>query len=67
VLVTLAPTAARYEDMTMNEYKTIRSIADIDEYIGGTDVVAFDFETSPLMKVSPKWFYVYEKGGQVFL
>ena len=31
----------------MNDYKTIRSITDIDEYIGGADVVAFDFETSP--------------------
>ncbi len=25
-----------------------------------------EIPTSPLMKVSPKWFYVYEKGGQVF-
>ena len=31
----------------MNDYKTIREIADIDEYIGNADVIAFDFETSP--------------------
>ena len=31
----------------MNDYKTIREIADIEEYIGNADVIAFDFETSP--------------------
>jgi DNA polymerase-1 len=31
----------------MNDYKTIRSIADIENYIGSAGVVSFDFETSP--------------------
>ena len=30
----------------MEDYKTIRSISEIDEYLGSSDVVAFDFETS---------------------
>ena len=30
----------------MNDYKTIREIADIEKYIGNADVIAFDFETS---------------------
>lgn len=30
----------------MNDYKTVREIADIEQYIGGAKVVAFDFETS---------------------
>ena len=34
----------------MNDYKTIRSIADIEKYIGGACVVSFDFETSPMDK-----------------
>lgn len=32
----------------MNDYKTIREIADIEKYIGNADVIAFDFETSPM-------------------
>lgn len=32
----------------MDDYKTVRAIADIDKYLGGADVVAFDFETSPM-------------------
>lgn len=32
----------------MNDYKTIRSIAEIEEYIGSAGVVSFDFETSPI-------------------
>ena len=34
----------------MNDYKTIRSIAEIEEYIGSAGVVSFDFETSPTEK-----------------
>ena len=30
----------------MEDYKTIRSIGEIDEYLGSSSVVAFDFETS---------------------
>ena len=30
----------------MQDYKTIRSVAEIEEYIGKATVVAFDFETS---------------------
>ena len=31
----------------MQDYKTIRTIADIEDYIGSADAIAFDFETSP--------------------
>ena len=34
--------------MQMQDYKTIRDLADIENYIGAADVIAFDFETSPL-------------------
>lgn len=34
----------------MNDYKTIRNIAEIEEYIGSAGVVSFDFETSPTEK-----------------
>ena len=34
----------------MNDYKTIRKIAEIEEYIGSAGVVSFDFETSPTEK-----------------
>ena len=34
----------------MNDYKTIRDIAEIEEYIGSAGVVSFDFETSPTEK-----------------
>ena len=30
----------------MEDYKTIRSISEIDDYLGSSNVVAFDFETS---------------------
>ena len=30
----------------MQDYKTIRSIAEIEKYIGDAKVVSFDFETS---------------------
>ena len=30
----------------MQEYKTIRSVADIDAYIGNAGIVSFDFETA---------------------
>ena len=30
------------------DYRTVRSIADIADYLGDAEVVAFDFETSPL-------------------
>ena len=30
----------------MQDYKTIRCVAEIDAYIGDADVLAFDFETS---------------------
>ena len=30
----------------MQDYKTIRSIAEIDAYIGNAEIVAFDFETA---------------------
>ncbi len=33
--------------MQNQDYLTVRTIADIENYIGGADVVAFDFETSP--------------------
>ena len=31
----------------MQEYKTVRTVAEIEEYIGNAEVVAFDFETAP--------------------
>ena len=34
----------------MNDYKMIRNIAEIEEYIGSAGVVSFDFETSPTEK-----------------
>ena len=30
----------------MQDYKTIRSVADIDAYIGNAGIVSFDFETA---------------------
>ena len=30
----------------MQDYKTIRSVAEIDEYIGNAEILAFDFETA---------------------
>ena len=30
----------------MQDYKTIRSISEIDEYIGNATILAFDFETA---------------------
>lgn len=34
--------------MEKQDYRTVRSIADIADYLGDAEVVAFDFETSPL-------------------
>lgn len=34
--------------MQNQDYKTVREIADIEQYIGNADVIAFDFETSPI-------------------
>ena len=31
----------------MQEYKTVRTVAEIEEYIGDAEVIAFDFETAP--------------------
>lgn len=31
----------------MQDYKTVRTVAEIEEYIGNAEVVAFDFETAP--------------------
>lgn len=36
----------------MNDYKTIRNIAEIEEYIGSAGVVSFDFETSPTENIA---------------
>ena len=33
--------------MQKQDYKTVRDIADIAAYLGGADVISFDFETSP--------------------
>ena len=36
--------------MQKQDYRTVRDIADIAAYIGGADVISFDFETSPTEK-----------------
>lgn len=41
----LPPRIVAQED-NMQDYKTIRSIAEIDAYIGNAEIVAFDFETA---------------------
>ena len=34
----------------MQDYKTIRSVEEIDAYIGNATIVAFDFETAATLR-----------------